>query len=193
MRNGALWDVVAVERDGTLLAVPAGRQTPADGGAASAVVRLPAAYTAEHVELGYATTTARSQGITVEESHTIATPGMGREDLYVAMTRGRHTNHTYVALPDDHDDCHPQAGGVASASATTTASAAAAAAGREALERILATSHAERSATETWHEFHPDQPSPLPPLTLGGLGLFAPRGPGLPPLGAVPQLPGLSR
>jgi hypothetical protein len=32
---------------------------------------------------------------------------------------------------------------------------------REVLEQILATSHAERSATETWHEHHPDQPVPL--------------------------------
>ncbi len=42
------------------------------------------------------------------------------------------------------------------------------AAGRELLEQILATSHAERSATETWHDYHPDptnhhpyRPSPV--------------------------------
>ncbi len=179
VRNGALWDVVAVECDGTLLAVPAtpaGRHSPADGVTAG-LVRLPAGYVAEHVELGYATTTARSQGITVDESHTIATPGMGREDLYVAMTRGRHTNYTYVALPDDHHDCHPQNGGgptapTATAAAPTPAAATGVAADREVLEQILATSHAERSATETWHDYHPDQPPPLPPLNNGGLGIL---------------------
>ncbi len=205
VRNGALWDVVAVDRDGTLHATPASRHSPEDG-ATAAVVRLPAGYVAEHVELGYATTTARSQGITVDESHTIATPGMGREDLYVAMTRGRHTNHTYVALPDDHHDCHPQTAAGPTAPTTTPAAPTPAAAarvaapatglvaGRDVLEQILATSHAERSATETWHDYHPDQPPPLPPLTHGGLGLSsAPRGPGLPALPAVPQLPGPSR
>ena len=53
---------------------------------------LPAAYVAEHVELGDATSTARTQGMKVDETHTVAAPGMGREDLYVAMSRGREVN-----------------------------------------------------------------------------------------------------
>ena len=43
--------------------------------------------------LGYATTTHRAQGITVDRAHVLAAPGMARENLYVAMTRGRHDNH----------------------------------------------------------------------------------------------------
>src|SRR5665647_1238867 len=61
----------------------------------AATVRPPASARAGHVELGYATTLARTQGMTVDQTHTIAAPGMGREDLYVAMSRGRHLNRTY--------------------------------------------------------------------------------------------------
>lgn len=84
---------------------PAGATGHEDAGSGS-VVRLPATYVAEYVKPGYATTTARSQGITVDESHTIASTGMGREDLYVAVTRGHDTNRTYVVV-DERDDCVP--------------------------------------------------------------------------------------
>jgi len=77
VRNGALWDITAVLPGGALLARPAGAARLDDVACSGAVVRLPATYVAEHVELGYATTTARSQGVTVDESHTIAGTGMG--------------------------------------------------------------------------------------------------------------------
>ncbi|MCR6706502.1 MAG: AAA family ATPase [Cellulomonas sp.] len=141
VRNGALWDVTAVLPDGSLRVSPASR-------ADAATVRLPADYVAQHVELGYATTIARTQGMTVDETHTIATPGMGREDLYVAMSRGRHANRTYVVLDHGDPDCLP---GHAPSS------------GREVLEQILATSHAEPSATETWDTYHPGRAAPIVP------------------------------
>ncbi len=141
VRNGALWDVTAVLPDGSLHARPANH-------ADAATVRLPAAYVAEHVELGYATTIARTQGMTVDETHTIATPGMGREDLYVAMSRGRHTNRVYVVVGQVDPECLP---GQAPSS------------GREVLEQILATSHAEPSATETWDTYHPGRAAPIVP------------------------------
>ncbi|WNB85152.1 AAA family ATPase [Cellulomonas sp. ATA003] len=144
IRNGDLWDIAALLPDGSIRARPAGAPT-------GATVRLPAAYVAEHVELGYATSTARSQGITVDETHTIAAPGMAREDLYVAMSRGRLHNHTYVVLDQPDPDCLP--------------SPALPATARGVLEQILATTHAERSATETWETFHTDQPAPVTPTT----------------------------
>src|SRR5665648_999920 len=133
------------------------RRTPGGGrcarrrrapGVDARTVRLPASYVAEHVELGYATTIARTQGMTVDETHTIAAPGMGREDLYVAMSRGRHLNRTYVVVDQGDPDCLP---GHEPASC------------REVLEQILATSHAEPSATETWQTYHPDQAAPVVP------------------------------
>ena len=141
VRNGALWDVTAVLPDGSLRVRPAARRD-------AAAVRLPADYVAEHVELGYATTIARTQGMTVDETHTIATPGMGREDLYVAMSRGRHTNRAYVVVDQGDPECLP---GHAPSS------------GRGVLEQILATSHAEPSATETWDAYHPGRAAPIVP------------------------------
>lgn len=148
VRNGALWDVTAVLPDGAFRV----RATTPDGrtGHDAPTVRLPAAYVAEHVELGYATTIARTQGITVDQTHTIATPAMGREDLYVAMSRGRDANHTYVALEEPDPDCLP---GHPPPSA------------RDVLNQILATSHAEPTATETWDTYHPTQAAPhVPPV-----------------------------
>ena len=66
---------------------------------------LPAEYVAEHVDLGYAVTAHRAQGITVDTSHVVVTPSTTRENLYVSMTRGRESNIAYVAL-DQPDDSH---------------------------------------------------------------------------------------
>jgi conjugative relaxase-like TrwC/TraI family protein len=142
VRNGALWDVAAVLPDGALRV----RATASD--VDTRTVRLPAEYVAEHVELGYATTIARTQGMTVDETHTVATPGMGREDLYVAMSRGSHSNRTYVVVDQPDPECLP---GQAPSS------------GREVLDQILAASHAEPSATETWATYHPAQAAPVVP------------------------------
>ena len=135
VRNGEIWDVLATHADGSLTVTRAhrDRRTAAQGG----VVRLPAEYVAHEVDLGYATTTHRAQGVTVDHAHVLATAGMTRENLYVAMTRGRHLNRVYVALDaidpacDDLPD-HHRAGDT-----------------RDVLGRIVATSGAELSATQT--------------------------------------------
>ena len=144
-RNGDLWDVVGVH-DGALRVLAA--STAGRGGDARTVL-LPATYVAAHVELGYATSTARTQGMTVDETHTVAAPGMAREDLYVGMSRGRELNRVYVVTDGVDDDCLP--GG------TTPATSY-----REVLDGILATSHVEPTATETWETYHHGEPAPLP-------------------------------
>ncbi len=144
LRNGSLWDVAGVSADGGLRVRAVGAQGR-DGGP----VLLPAAYVAEHVELGYATSTARTQGMTVDETHTVAAPGMGREDLYVAMSRGRERNRVYVVTDGPGDECVPRA-------ATPPTSY------RDVLDDILAASHAEPTATETWATYHSSTPAPLP-------------------------------
>ncbi|WP_196794456.1 helicase C-terminal domain-containing protein [Corynebacterium timonense] len=70
---------------------------------------LPADYVAEYVGLGYAVTAHRAQGITTDTAHVLAEPTTTRENLYVAMTRGRESNRAYVILdrPDDHATAHP--------------------------------------------------------------------------------------
>jgi len=55
-------------------------------------------------------TSFRAQGVTVDTCHVRVTPTTTRENLYVAMTRGRNSNLAYVATdrPDDvHDQPHP--------------------------------------------------------------------------------------
>ncbi|MBT2250316.1 relaxase domain-containing protein [Arthrobacter sp. BHU FT2] len=97
VRNGTLYDVESVRRDGSVLAMR--RET-------GARVILPRTYLESHVELGYATTAHRSQGITVDTGHTVVTQGrLTRELLYVSMTRGRSGNSAYVSEGDDVD--HP--------------------------------------------------------------------------------------
>ncbi|GAA4064992.1 hypothetical protein GCM10023065_15780 [Microbacterium laevaniformans] len=60
--------------------------------------------------LGYAVTAYRAQGITTDTAHAVVEPGTTRENLYVAMTRGRASNTAYVVVsrPDDnHSARHP--------------------------------------------------------------------------------------
>ncbi|MEC5193300.1 MULTISPECIES: MobF family relaxase [unclassified Arthrobacter] len=97
IRNGTMLDVVrAGGRNGALTAVRR------DTGATIALARE---YVEASVELGYATTAHRSQGITVDTGHTVVTQGrLTRELLYVSMTRGRAGNHAYVSENDPSDD-----------------------------------------------------------------------------------------
>jgi conjugative relaxase-like TrwC/TraI family protein len=88
VKNGDQWTVTARDDDGVLTV------RRAAGGPA---VRLPAAYVAEHVDLGYATTAYRAQGATVDTAHAVVTgTSLTREVLYVMLTRARDTNRAYV-------------------------------------------------------------------------------------------------
>lgn len=103
VRNGDRWTVTEVRDDGSLIVRRAGTRR---GGA----VVLPAGYVAEHVDLGYAVTAHRTQGITTDTAHILADATTTRENLYVAMTRGREANLVYVATdrPDGtHGGPHP--------------------------------------------------------------------------------------
>jgi conjugative relaxase-like TrwC/TraI family protein len=98
VRNGDRWRVTDVLTDGSVVAQRLGK------GVGVSVV-LPAPYVADHVDLGYAITAHRAQGITVDTSHVVVTGSTTRENFYVAMTRGRDSNIAYVAL-DRPDDIH---------------------------------------------------------------------------------------
>ena len=103
VRNGDLWIVAKLREDGSVTIRPASLRF---GGS----IVLPAAYVAEHLDLGYAVTAHRAQGVTTDASHVVVTATTTRENLYVAMTRGREENHAYVAidLPDeDHSQAYP--------------------------------------------------------------------------------------
>ena len=91
VRNGDRWSVLDVRADGAVVA----RRLGASRGAS---VVLPAEYAAEHLELGYAVTSHRAQGVTTDTAHVLVDSSMTRENLYVAMTRGRASNRAYVAV-----------------------------------------------------------------------------------------------
>lgn len=111
VKNGDLWKVVDAHDDGSLTA----KRATGRGG----MIRLPAGYAANYVELAYAVTAYRAQGSTVETAHAIiASPSMSREALYVAMTRGRADNHVYVGTDQAHLEEHqhrPASGSTAQA------------------------------------------------------------------------------
>jgi hypothetical protein len=96
VKNGDSWIVTAANPNGSMTVQRLG---------GSGRVTLPADYVKTHVELGYATTTQRSQGRTVTTAHAMVSPTTTREALYVAATRGRNGNFLYV---DTHWDPDPQ-------------------------------------------------------------------------------------
>jgi hypothetical protein len=72
---------------------------------------LPAEYLAKYCEYGWASTIDSAQGSTADVGLVLVRPGMDREHLYVAMTRGRQANHAYVTpdptvAEDEHDHAH---------------------------------------------------------------------------------------
>jgi len=98
VKNGDRWRVIDIRRDGSVVV---DRLDPRRRGKAV----LPPEYVGQHVDLGYAVTAHRAQGVTVDTSHVVVTPTTTRENLYVSMSRGRLSNIAYVAL-DQPDDSH---------------------------------------------------------------------------------------
>ena len=89
--NGDLWRVRTVHRDGSLTL---------SGTTHRGTLAAPAGYVAEHVELGYAATVHRAQGMTVDTAHLLMDPTLTRAGAYVGLTRGRHTNHLYLVTDE---------------------------------------------------------------------------------------------
>jgi AAA domain-containing protein len=138
VRNGDLWTVTARGDDGALT-VRRNRYA-ADPRTVDSVVTLDPGYVAANVDLGYATTAHRAQGMTVDTAFALLRPGMAREIAYVAMTRGRDSNHAFIAT----DQPDPNYDGAPSLALT----------GRQIMEQILATQGTELSATETIRQLH---------------------------------------
>ncbi|TFB92258.1 MULTISPECIES: MobF family relaxase [unclassified Cryobacterium] len=91
VKNGDLWTVVKAHRDGTLAVSNQGT-----GG----TITLPKEYVTGAVELGYASTIHRAQGMTADTAHVLADSSTSRELVYVGLTRGKHENHLYVETAD---------------------------------------------------------------------------------------------
>jgi hypothetical protein len=134
VKNGDRWTVLKISRSGDLT-VRHSRN--------GRTVRLPAAYAAESVELGYATTVHTAQGVTADTMHGLLAGEESRQQLYTMLTRGRIANHLYLQVVGDGDPhslirpetVHPS---------TPT----------DLLEQILARDDAPRSATTLERDQH---------------------------------------
>jgi hypothetical protein len=65
---------------------------------------LPARYAKTSATLGYASTVYAAQGRTVDVAHALITPGITREALYVAATRGRDENRLHVVTGPERSE-----------------------------------------------------------------------------------------
>ena len=103
VRNGYTFEILDVARDGALRARHRGTGRE---------ITLPADYVTEHVTLGYASTINGAQGSTAGHScHVVGAEHLTRQQLYVALTRGRAENHLYLstAEADPHRILAPKA------------------------------------------------------------------------------------
>ncbi|OUZ07047.1 conjugal transfer protein [Aeromicrobium sp. PE09-221] len=130
VRNGDTWTITGVRDDGSVTIRKTGRRF---GGS----IVLPASYVADHVDLGYAVTAHRAQGVTVDTAHVLVEPTTTRENFYVAMTRGKHANNAYVILDRADEHAEPHTGDTPDAT------------GRSVLFGVLQHVGAELSAHET--------------------------------------------
>ncbi len=57
-----------------------------------------------HVDYGYAATIHKAQGVTVDNTHVLATPGLDRHSAYVALSRHRKSVHLHYGRDDFAED-----------------------------------------------------------------------------------------
>lgn len=86
--NGDLWRIHRIHTDGAITLTGINHRGS---------ILLPSDYISEHVELGYATTAHRAQGITVRRAYMLLNTTLGRALAYVGLTRGSELNRLYLA------------------------------------------------------------------------------------------------
>lgn len=133
--NGDLFTVVGISQGGDL------RVARGDGSTQT----LPAAYVREHVHLGYASTVHKAQGATVDVARAVIDSTTDRNGLYVALSRGKFSNHAYVveelAFDFEAEDAHYHYQGEQKAPQAM-----------DVLRAVLARDGDEKSAVETLHD-----------------------------------------
>ena len=106
VKNGHRWVIRDIDDRGT---ITVSRLTGSD---TESLVRLPARYVATNTTLGYARTINGAQGSTARhECHVVGSDTLTREQLYVALTRGKAENHIYFSTSesDPHAILTPKA------------------------------------------------------------------------------------
>lgn len=137
IKNGTRVTITDIQRDGSIV----GTRTDTHER-----ILIPREYLRESTELGYAVTAHRSQGVTVDKAYFAVKEGLGRELLYVGMTRGKHLNQLFVETPENSESHAPDVWGMYKIEERTTAD--------EVLLGILANSTAVKLATEEQDAAH---------------------------------------
>ncbi|MCP3736259.1 Ti-type conjugative transfer relaxase TraA [Sphingomonas sp. RP10(2022)] len=91
VKNGTLGTIEQVTPEGMTVRLDGGRQVAFD------------AKDYAHVDHGYAATFHKSQGVTVDRAHILATPGMDRHSAYVGMSRHRDNVQLHYGRDDFAD------------------------------------------------------------------------------------------
>lgn len=91
VKNGTLGTIESVTPEGMTVRLDGGRQVAFD------------AKDYAHVDHGYAATFHKSQGVTVDRAHVLATPGMDRHSAYVGMSRHRDGAQLHYGRDDFAD------------------------------------------------------------------------------------------
>jgi Ti-type conjugative transfer relaxase TraA len=91
VKNGTLGTIERVTPEGMSVRLDGGRQVAFD------------AKDYAHVDHGYAATFHKSQGVTVDRAHVLATPGMDRHSAYVGMSRHREAMQLHYGRDDFAD------------------------------------------------------------------------------------------
>ena len=106
-RNDPRLGILNGDRARVLTVDPATRSLTLD--VAGEEVRLDSRFLDERTEHGdptlqhgYAITAHIAQGVTVDRAFVLVGDGVTRESTYVALSRGRHSNHLYLARDQDH-------------------------------------------------------------------------------------------
>lgn len=130
VKNGDVWTVTDVHSNGKIAVQHRVHK---------AAITLPAGYVQAHVELAYAATINRVQGMTsTGNAHLLVPPTMTREQFYPGITRAMLRNFVYVITHHHVIDQHQETPEPVSA--------------RSVLTGVLNHSGAEISATETLRE-----------------------------------------
>jgi conjugative relaxase-like TrwC/TraI family protein len=90
VKNRDHWTITTIHPDGSVTVT--GR---------TGTIRLAATYVAEHLELGYAQTSHATQGRTVDTALLLIDTPTDSRGVYTPMSRGRDSNHAYVATEDN--------------------------------------------------------------------------------------------
>lgn len=92
VKNRDRWTIQQIHPDGAITVA-----------GATGRVMLPPEYAIEHVELGYAQTSHTSQGRTVDTALLLVDTPTDHPGIYTPMTRGRHSNHAFIALDENQN------------------------------------------------------------------------------------------